>query len=588
MFIEARLNEDYPRLSTLSAPIATAERRVVGRQEEMTQLQAAMARPELCNALLLGPAGAGKSMVVYGVAEHDSERVYREIDPSRVYNDAGDGERMAAMLKDLFVEAEIFVKKEERELVLFIDEVHQLVQLSPPSVEALKPVLAASGRRGIRIIGATTDEEFHQFLAPNLPLVERLQRINLSPPDLETTREILLGMAERYGVVDQFYDDDIFRKICEYTEQYQPASVQPRKSILVLDAMIGWHRLTGEAMDTDLLARVMYNSAGVNVGLKVDGTGIKARLDERVFSQDLATTQLARRLQLSVADLNDKTRPQASFLFAGSTGVGKTELTKQLARLIFGDDQRHLIRFDMTEFANEDSVEVFRSELTKKVFTLPFSVILLDEIEKAHSKVTRVLLQVLDDGRLTDDNNREVSFRNAYVVMTSNAGADVFHSIAHYSPDDQGRAEALRKYDKLIHRALTKTTGDNRFPVELVGRIDAIVPFQPLSRNTQRKVVEGKLRELTEMVLTKHGVKLVLDRKILQYLVEDKGDVDAAAGGARQAVKLVTEEVATAVATFINEHSQERRIRVDVVGDLVSDHKDIRVSDAHLEVSAMR
>lgn len=588
MFTEARLNQEYPRLSTLSAPIEAAERNVVGREEEMIQLRASMARPELCNALLMGPAGAGKSMVVYGVAAQDEARVYREVDPSRVYNEAGDAERMAARFKELFTEAETFAKKEGVELVLFIDEFHQIVQLSPPSVEALKPVLAASGRRGIRIIAATTEEEFHKHIAPNLPLVERLQRINLSPPDLATTREILLGVAERYGVAEQFVDDDIFRRICEYTEQYMPASVQPRKSILVLDSMIGWHRFAGSPMDRDLLATVMRNSTGTNVDLRVDGARIKDQLDQKVFSQDLATTQLARRLQLSVADLNDKTRPQASFLFAGSTGVGKTELTKQLARLLFGDDQRHLIRFDMTEYASADSFASFRSELTKRVFNLPFSVILLDEIEKADSMVTRVLLQVLDDGRLTDDNNREVSFRNAYIVMTTNAGQQVFQRIGHYSPDDTGRGQALREYAKLIRRAITDTTGDNRFPVELLGRIDAIVPFQPLSRETQRKVVEGKLRDLVELVLTKHDVRLAVDRKVLQYLVDDKGETDTAAGGARQSVQLVTEEVATAVATFVNEHPQERRLRVDVVGELVSDHKDIRLSDAHLEVSAMR
>ncbi|ERI35442.1 ATPase AAA [Arthrobacter sp. AK-YN10] len=588
MFHEVHLNEGYPLLSKLSDPLKRAEREIVGREHEKLQLLASMSRPELCNALLLAEAGTGKTALVQATMAADTERLYLEVDPSRMISEAGDSDRMAAMLKGFFDEAEHFVADEKQELVLFIDEFHQIIQLSDAAVEAIKPVLAASGARGIRIIAATTYDEFHRHIAPNQPLVERLQRINLTPPDQETTIRILQGMAEHYDVADQFYDDHIYRQIYEYTERYMPASSQPRKSILVLDSMVGWHRLTKRALDRDLLSDVLQESLGVNVAFKVDGAKIKEQLDSKVFSQDLATRAVARRLQLSVADLNDKGRPEASLLFTGSTGVGKTELAKQLARLLFGDDQRHLIRFDMSEYAQDSSMDLFRSELTKRVWDLSHAVLLFDEVEKASAMVTRLLLQVLDDGRLSDDNNREVSFLNTYIVMTTNAGSEIYKTIAQYAADDTGSGEQLLKYDKLIRRSITETSADNRFPPELLGRIDAIVPFQPLSEDTQRKIVRNKLRHLVQEVLIKHNVRVDIDQRVLQYLIDDKGDTDSNAGGARGAVAKMTDEVTTGVATFINEHPSERRIRIDVVGEMASDHKDMLTSDAFIEVSAVR
>ncbi|WP_328791472.1 MULTISPECIES: AAA family ATPase [unclassified Streptomyces] len=588
MFQEVQLNERYRLLSKLSEPLKKAARDIVGREHETTQLLASMSRPELCNALLLAEAGTGKTALVQATMLVDKDRLYLEVDPARMISEAGTAENMAAILKGFFDEAEDFVRNERHELVLFIDEFHQVVQLSDAAVEAIKPVLAASGTRGIRIIAATTYEEFHKHISPNQPLVERLQRINLNPPDQSTTIKILQGMAERYGVADEFYDDHIFRQIYEYTQRYMPASAQPRKSILVLDSMVGWSRLTHRPMDRDLLSDVLMETLNVNVAFKVDGAKIKKQLDEKVFSQDWATSAVARRLQLAVADLNDKGKPMASLLFTGSTGVGKTELTKQLAKLLFGDDQRHLIRFDMTEYAEDSSFAAFRSELTKRVWDLSHAVLLFDEVEKASAMVTRVLLQVLDDGRLNDDNNREVSFLNTYIVLTTNAGTEIYKSISQYAADDTGSGKQLMEYEKLIRRSISSTTGDNRFPPELLGRIDAIVPFQPLSLPTQQKIVRKKLRQMVQEVFIKHNVRVDVDARVLQYLIEDKGDTDSDAGGARAAVARLTDEVTTAVATFLNEHPSERRIRIDVVGDLVSDDKNLLSSDAHIEVSAVR
>jgi ATP-dependent Clp protease ATP-binding subunit ClpA len=588
MLITETLKDQYELLEAYSSPVKAAERAIVGRDLEISQLMAALSRPELCNALLLAPAGAGKSALVQATMLRDRQRVYREVDVASMISGLTNLEELAGLLTQFFAEAERYAKDEDQELVLFMDEFHQIIQLSPAAVEALKPILAASGTRGLRIIAATTYDEFKTHIAPNQPLVERLQRINLTPTDKATTIKILRGMAERYEVADMFYDDHLFEQIHEYTERFVPASSQPRKSILVLDSMVGWHRYTKRNMDRSLLADVLLESINVNVAFRVDAVKIKEQLDSKVFSQHFATSAVARRLQLCVADLHDKTKPMSSFLFTGSTGVGKSEMTKQLARLLFGDDQRRLIRFDMTEYAADSSLAAFKSELSSRVWQLGHAVVLFDEIEKASPTVIRLLLQVLDDGRLTDDNSREVSFLNTYVVLTTNAGSEIYKTIAQYESDDTGSGAKLVDYMKQIRRSITSTQGENRFPPELLGRIDAIIPFQPLSLETQRQIVMNKLKQLAQEVLSKHNVRVAVDNKVLQYLIDDKADTESDAGGARAAIGKLTEEVTTEVAAFINAHPGERSIRIDVVGELVSDHKDKLKSDARIEVTAAR
>jgi ATP-dependent Clp protease ATP-binding subunit ClpA len=585
VFVATELNQKYQTLAKYSAPLKPSERDIVGRDYEIAQLMAAMSRPELCNALLLAPPGSGKTALVKAAMEKDPERSYLEVDLAKMIAGLRNPDEMAALLKTLFDEAESYSAEEERELVLFIDEFHQIVQLSPAAVEALKPVLAESGARGIRVIAATTDDEFDRYVKPNQPLVERLQRIIVSPPGRDTTVEILRGMAERYEVSDQFYDNHMFELIHEFTERYVPAATQPRKSILVLDAMVGWHRQSKRPMDRALLADVLLESVGVNVAFRVDAVQIKAQLDRKVFSQHFATSVVAKRLQLCVADLHDKTKPASSFLFTGSTGVGKSELTKQLAQLMFGDARKHLIRFDMSEYARDESLDLFRTELTSRVWHTSHAVVLLDEIEKASPLVTRMLLQVLDDGRLSDANGRQVSFLNTYIVMTTNAGSEIYETIAQYNVDDTGSGKELKEKMKEIRRSITSTQGDNRFPPELLGRIDAIVPFQPLSRTTQRTIVKEKLRSFVQEVLTKHGTRVFVNEKVLEYLVEDKTDTDSDAGGARAAIARLTDEVATEVAAFLNKHPNERAIQVDIRGELKSGDKTRLKSEAEVVVT---
>lgn len=523
------------------------------------------------------------TVLVQSCMQDDPERIYLEVDMAKMIADLSNPEEMAARLKALFDEAEGFSRSEGREIVLFIDEFHQVVQLSAAAVEALKPLLAASGSRGIKVIAATTYDEFNAHIASNLPLVERLARINIPQTDREVTIAILKGMAKKYGVDEGIFDDSLYEQIFEYTNRYVPASVQPRKSIRVLDAMVGRHRYLGERMDKALLATVLKIEFGVEVEIDVNAAEIKAELDKRVFSQDFATTSIARRLQLCVAGLNDPSKPMASLLLTGSSGVGKTEITKQLSTILFGDDQRHLIRFDMTEWGRDDSVDLFREELSRQVWATSHCVLLFDEIEKASPLVVRLLLQVLDDGRLSDKDGRQVSFLNTYIVLTTNAGSEIYRTIGEYNADDHGSEASMREYEKVIEESIKSTDG-GKFPPELLGRIDAIVPFQPLSRPTLRKIMMKKLSALKADVKRKHGIDLTIDKRVVDFLVEDESRSDSDAGGARDMVRRMQRYLSTEVATFINEHPEERVIAAKIDGTLRSEDVMILKSDARVVV----
>lgn len=585
--VQAHIDGDlYPTLARFTAPLPMAKRKIVGRDHEMRELLAALSRPELCNALLLAPAGSGKTALVQGTMVLDKDRIYLEVDLARMVSQLGpDG--MAGGIKELFDEAEAYGRDEDCELVLFIDEFHQIVQQSPSAVEAIKPMLAASGTRGLRIIAATTFDEFHQYIAPNQPLVERLQRINLPPADEATTIAILKGMAKRYGVGDMV-DDTVYHLIYEYTNRYQPASSQPRKSILIFDAMVGWHRFAGRPMDERLLADVLRESIGVNVDFSINAMNLRRYLDSKVISQRFATASIARHLQVCVAGLNDKSRPQICMLFAGSTGVGKTEMVKQLAHVLFDDDDpRHLIRFDMTEFANDDTLDTFRDELSSRVWDMGHAIVLFDEVEKASAAVTRLLLQVLDDGRLSDANGRTVSFLDTYIILTSNAGSEVFNTIGNYAEDDEGSGKKLEDFEQAIRRSIVQTTGANRFPPELLGRLDAIVPFQPLSRETIRKITVMKLMALATTVRERHGISMRWTDDVVRFLVDDEGETDSDQGGARRVASKLADEVTTKVAAAINARGKElKRMLVVVRGRMKWSDTSLRRSQAWADVIA--
>lgn len=600
----------YPFLAKYATMMPPPSRPVVGRKHEMRRLLASLNRAELSNAFLLGDAGSGKTMLVQGVSVLDKGRIYVEVDLAKMAaSESGeDGAvQMASRVKGLFDDALKFktnvakefearasqksdsVKRDDKpekplELVLFIDEFHLLIQLSPAAAQAIKPALAESGRLGIKIIAATTFAEFHEYVEKDQALMQRLQRINVREPDKATVVSILKSIAKSHGIANEIYDPQLFELIYDYSNRYVPADSQPRKSILMLDSMIGWYRTyPGEyKLDRHLLADVIYDSVGVRVTFQVDGRAIEKKLNERVYAQTYAMKMIEQRLQIAVADLHDKTRPISSFLFTGSTGVGKTEAAKALANLLFGSD-RAMIRFDMSEYALETSLDRFREELTSQVWNKSHCILLFDEVEKANRVITRLMLQVLDDGRLSNAQGREVSFLNTYIILTTNAGHEIYEDIAHYSDDEDG-ASGLEKYQKVIRHSLI---ANESFAPEIINRMNAIIPFAPLGFKTYERIVLNKLKALQKEVYAIHRIEVSIHADVVGYLVYESYDLDTNSGGARGLIARMDSEVVAPLARYINKYPDARHVGIYVKGKMAYRHKDMRESEAHIEVGTI-
>ena len=202
--------------------------------------------------------------------------------------------------------------------------------------------------------------------------------------------------------------------------------------------------------------------------------------------------------------------------------------------------------------------------------------------------MTRLLLSVLDEGQLSDENNRIVSFKNAYIIMTTNAGSEVYKTISQYNSDDKGSGSKIMEYYPLIRDSISSTTGDNKFPPELLGRIDVIVPFQPLSEETMKQIVRMNLKKLNARVRAQHGVELHETSDVVDYLVEDNMTVNSDAGGARMVMQKLESDVTVPVAGYINSHPNVKTIWASVEGRMLRDNKKSRVSEAHVVISEIQ
>ena len=574
----------FETMNKYLTPLVDPEKRkLVGRQKEIRLLLSALNRPIISNAMLLAPAGTGKTAMVYATAMLDKtpNRYYYQVQLPLMMAGEGytDGSlEMAVRMTKLVHEVRAYQKATHQELVLFMDEIHQVAKNSPAAMEAIKPILANSGAWHIKIIGATTFEEFNEYIKPNEALMQRFVRITIPQLTFDETLEALRNTMTA-DLPGEYVDDHLLKRSIDVTNQAQPSESQPRKSIKILDAMIGWKRTFNSDFDEKLLAQMMKASVGVDVDYTVNASQTEKLMNKRVFDQTLATRAVTDRLYISVAGLNDRTRPRGSFLFAGSTGTGKTELAKTMANILFGSDDA-MIRFDMSEYSRPESVDILRDRLTEAVWEHPSSVILMDEIEKAAAACTKLLLQVLDDARMTDEHGREVSFKDSYIVFTTNAGAKTFSNLqAMYQSDDRLKPGAsdeeaqhvqrklLKSYMPLIQRALQAK--GSQFSPELLGRFDQIVPFSGIGVNTRYKIAKVQLNKLAELVYQKHNVHLHYTDQVYDFIVrEHLGANSADSGGGREVRRRIEENVVAKVSEALVKYPQVKDMEVAIAGHM--------------------
>ena len=446
--------------------------------------------------------------------------------------------------------------KKNENAVLFIDEIHTIIGAGAASggvmdaSNLLKPALTSGD---LRCIGSTTYQEYRGIFEKDRALSRRFQKIDIEEPDIDTTYKILRGLKPHFEKYHNLrYSDKSLKAASELADRYINDRFMPDKAIDVIDEAGAFQRLQPSSKRKKLIQvsdmeRVVASIANVPPKhvTKSDIDSLKSlatNLKMVVFGQDEAIDSLATAIKLSRAGLNESEKPIGSFLFSGPTGVGKTEVSRQLANILGIE----LLRFDMSEYMERHTVSRLIGAppgyvgfdqgglMTEAVTKNPHSVLLLDEIEKAHPDVFNLLLQVMDHGTLTDNNGRKADFRNVILVMTTNAGAQEM------ARSSIGFSEQNHTSDGL--EILKKT-----FTPEFRNRLDSIVQFSSLSKETIRTVVDKFLVAL-QVQLDDKNVVLHIDGSVVEWFVENGYSKSM---GARPMGRLIQEKLKNPLAEDI-------------------------------------
>jgi len=489
---------------------------LIGREKEVTRVIQVLCRRRKNNPLLVGESGVGKTAVIEGLARQIVEDAVPDVLKGNVIYSLDLGALLAGTkyrgdfekrFKTLLTEL-----KNKPESILFIDEIHTIIGAGAASggvmdaSNLLKPILTSGD---MRCVGSTTYQEYRGIFDKDRALSRRFQKIDVEEPDVETTYKILKGLKSRFEEHHELrYSDNALRAASELAGRYINDRFMPDKAIDVIDEAGAWQRLQPESKRKKLIQAVDMERVVASIArippqhvTTSDVEALKtleANLKMVVFGQDEAIGSLATAIKLSRAGLNTPDKPIGSYLFSGPTGVGKTEVSRQLAR-IMGIE---LLRFDMSEYMERHTVSRLIGAppgyvgfdqgglLTEAVTKHPHCVLLLDEIEKAHPDVFNILLQVLDDGRLTDGHGRTVDFRNTVIVMTSNLGSDRIQEMMTTDANDEAT------YQRVKNEVMSVVT--RHFRPEFVNRIDETVVFHPLMASQIRGIADIQIASLNK------------------------------------------------------------------------------------------
>ncbi|HGD6337099.1 TPA: ATP-dependent Clp protease ATP-binding subunit [Streptococcus agalactiae] len=571
---------------------------VIGRDKEISRMVQVLSRKTKNNPVLVGDAGVGKTALAYGLAQRIANgnipyelRDMRVLELDMMSVVAGTRfrgdfeERMNQIIADI---------EEDGHIILFIDELHTImgsgsgIDSTLDAANILKPALA---RGTLRTIGATTQEEYQKHIEKDAALSRRFAKVLVEEPNLEDAYEILLGLKPAYEAFHNVtISDEAVMTAVKVAHRYLTSKNLPDSAIDLLDEASATVQMMIKKNAPSLLTEV--DQAILDDDMKSASKALKAshkdkkhkpiavtedhimatlsrlsgipvekltqadskkylnlekELHKRVIGQDDAVTAISRAIRRNQSGIRTGKRPIGSFMFLGPTGVGKTELAKALAEVLF-DDESALIRFDMSEYMEKFAASRLNGappgyvgydeggELTEKVRNKPYSVLLFDEVEKAHPDIFNVLLQVLDDGVLTDSRGRKVEFSNTIIIMTSNLGATALR-------DDKtvgfGAKDISHDYTAMQKRIMEELK--KAYRPEFINRIDEKVVFHSLSQDNMREVVKIMVKPLI-LALKDKGMDLKFQPSALKHLAEDGYDIEMGARPLRRTIQTQVED----------------------------------------------
>jgi len=529
--IELKQNNTTPYLDRYTTDISAKvmsdpEKYHAYERESITRRIMVSLMKQIQNApLLVGLPGVGKTAIVEDLARQLLSTSVSSLKGKHLVQislanlmKSSDGESFAHKFQAII--DELIANKDT--VIAFIDEIHQIVgtgaETSGSSLDAGNIIKPALSRDDLQIIGATTTKEFHEYVARDGALMRRFDLIEVPELSFEQTKRVLSKVALQLNngieVTETVQD-----RIMALSQRYITDRYFPEKAIMLLDGALSVARLANKSSleDTDV-ATIIHDDYHVpeyviNQTSDERLLNLLPRLKSQVIGQDTALEKVAMKLTNREAGLADTSKPE-SFLFMGPTGVGKTETAKQLALNLFGNAQ-NFIRFDMSEFKFAGtSLERFKDQLTTRVRHTPYAVLLLDEIEKADPEVMDLLLQVLDDGRLSDDYGRVINFKDLIVVMTTNSGATAVMNRDAKSDAVKEDKKRQANFEEQLEIALQS----DGYRPEFIARIGAIIVFDVLKMADMVRIVELKLSRLNQKAQGS-GFNIVFDtQEVARYI----------------------------------------------------------------------